>query len=224
MGHSRGQSRRPWRVVSGPAPRPVLPPREGTCSARLALGPDGAASACAGAQTGRLTAPSRFVSTQRPEHEQPHGAAAWPLPPPALPGGAVSRGLRGLGQGFGTLAAVGAWAPRGGLRGRGPGAVPESGELSGPRGSSESQAGWNHMVQGSETWPVSSRPAPACSFPGCLLLSLGSFWTRSLVSSDQPPPSPAGSSPRCPSPPPPPTPRAAAPGFTHSCRPLPPPD
>lgn len=35
------------------------------------------------------------LSTQRPQHEQPHGAAARPLPTPVLPGGAVSRCLVG---------------------------------------------------------------------------------------------------------------------------------
>lgn len=42
-----------------------------------------------------VTAPSPPLSVQRPEHEQPHGAPAWPLQPPALPGGAVSRCLVG---------------------------------------------------------------------------------------------------------------------------------
>lgn len=43
-----------------------------------------------------LTGSSRpRLSAQRPQHEQPHGAAARPLPTPALPGGAVSRCLVG---------------------------------------------------------------------------------------------------------------------------------
>lgn len=45
----------------------------------------------------QLIAPSHLLSAQRPEHEQPHGASAGPLPPPALPGGAVSRCFAGLG-------------------------------------------------------------------------------------------------------------------------------
>lgn len=50
---------------------------------------------------------------QRPEHEQPHGAAAWPFPSPALPGGAVSRCFLGLGgEALGPLIAVGARAPQ----------------------------------------------------------------------------------------------------------------
>lgn len=68
---------------------------------------------------GAAGAHGSVVSPQRPEHEQPHGAAARALPPAALPGGAVSRrrsgravlGARGGGAGHAAQRPT-AWSSR----------------------------------------------------------------------------------------------------------------
>lgn len=133
---------------------------------------------------GAAGAHGSVVSPQRPEHEQPHGAAARALPPAALPGGAVSRqrsgravlGARGGGAGHAAQRPT-AWSSR-----AEPAPLPShpspwgpAGSLSVPSPGGFSRSNFSLPFLGSHCrhlrQPPNNRaaplPQPPCTSPGC---------------------------------------------------------